>query len=178
MSARPVHLLAVLLALGAPVSAAPIPAERVELVPATAQEVLGAARAAGAKVAIVNLWASWCIPCREEFPDLVRFYQAHRDDVALFFVSGDFASDTAPAREFLADQGVDFRTYLKTQKDAEFIDAFDPEWSGALPATFLYDAGGVRRRSLLHPVTYDTLQSEVDWILEQQQKKGAADEHR
>ena len=135
---------------------------QLQLTPATAAEVVAAARASGAKAVVVNLWATWCTPCRQEFPDLMRFYRAYKDrGVALLLVSGDFASDTAPAVEFLASQGVDFPSFLKSQNDEEFINGFDPAWSGALPATFIYDAKGERRRSFLGPVTYETLEHEV-----------------
>jgi hypothetical protein len=76
-------------------------------------------------------------------------------------VSGDFSSDTEAAREFLATQGVGFRTYLKSGKDDEFINSFDPAWSGALPATFVYNDRGERVHSFLGTVTYDSLEREV-----------------
>jgi thiol-disulfide isomerase/thioredoxin len=160
-------LLALAAALAAvPAVAGPLPVDRVDLVPASAAEVQDAVRSSGARVSVVNVWATWCLPCREEFPDLIRFGRDFRDrGVALVLVSGDFADDTAPAREFLAEHGVDFRTYLKAGKDQEFIDAFDSEWSGALPATFVYDAAGVRRRSLLTAVSYETLVREVSPLL-------------
>ena len=159
-------LLAVFLASPSLSAAEAVPLDRVTLVPATAQQVLDAVRASGAQVAVVNVWASWCIPCREEFPALVRLQRDYRErGVALLLVSSDVAADTSAAKEFLAEQGVDFRTYLKAQKDQEFIDAFDPKWSGALPATFVYDGTGVRRHSFLSPVTYDSLEREVTALL-------------
>src|SRR5262249_13986592 len=144
-----------------------LPADRVELVPATAQQVLDGLRSSGGKITLVNVWASWCVPCRQEFPALLRFYRDYRERGAgLILVSTDFASDATPAKEFLAEQGVDFRTYLKAQKDEQFIDTFDPEWSGALPATFVYDNTGARRHSFLQPITYDALEAEVKPLLE------------
>jgi thiol-disulfide isomerase/thioredoxin len=166
MLGRPLLTLAAALCSVAAV-AGPLPVDRVDLVPASAAQVLEAVRSSGARVSVVNVWASWCIPCREELPDLIRFERDYRDrGVALVLVSGDFAGDTAAARELLAEHGVDFRTYLKAGKDEEFIDAFDSAWSGALPATFVYDAGGVRRRSLLTAVSYQTLVREVAPLLE------------
>jgi thiol-disulfide isomerase/thioredoxin len=158
--------LAVILALSGTSPAGAVAPAEVRMAPATAPQVLAAVRAAGARAVVVNVWASWCIPCREEFPALLRFYRSYKDrGVAVLFVSGDFASDTAPAKEFLAEQGVDFPSYLKAQKDQEFIDAFDPQWSGALPATFVYDGTGERRKSFLGPVTYESLEREVAPLL-------------
>lgn len=136
------------------------------LLPASGTQVLDAVRASGAKAVVVNLWATWCTPCREEFPDLMRFHRAFQDQgVALVLVSGDFPSDTQPAREFLASQGVNFPSYLKSGKDEEFINAFDPAWSGALPATFVYDARGQRKHSFLGPITYQSLETAVAPLL-------------
>jgi thiol-disulfide isomerase/thioredoxin len=133
-----------------------------EVLPATAAEVLDAVRKGGSRVTVVNLWATWCTPCREEFPDLMRFYKAYKDrGISLVLVSGDFSSDTEPAREFLASQGVDFRTFLKSGKDEEFINSFDPAWSGALPATFVYNDRGEKVHSFLGTVTYDSLERVV-----------------
>jgi len=146
----------------APVPAVSAPA----LLPATGAQVLDAVRATGAKVVVVNLWATWCTPCREEFPDLMRFHRAFKDrGVALVLVSGDFPGESDAAKEFLASQGVDFSSYLKSGKDEDFINAFDPAWSGALPATFVYDAQGQRKHSFLGPITYQSLETVVAPLL-------------
>ncbi|HEY2773836.1 MAG TPA: TlpA disulfide reductase family protein [Candidatus Binatia bacterium] len=137
-----------------------------DLQPATSAQLLGTVHGTGAKVVLVNLWATWCTPCREEFPDLLRFYRAYKDKgVRLLLVSGDFASDTAPAKEFLTSQGVDFPTYIKNEGDEAFINALDSQWTGALPATFVYDAAGKRIHSFLGPITYESLEHEVTPLL-------------
>lgn len=164
------HLAAALaLALAIPLAAfaeTPTGAGKPEVVPATAAQVLDAVRASKAKVSIVNLWATWCGPCRKEFPDLMRFYRAYKDrGVALFLVSSDFASESDMTKTFLAEQGVDFTSWLKNEKDEEFINGFDPEWGGGLPATFLYDGSGQRRHSFLGTVTYESLEKEVTALL-------------
>ena len=57
----------------------------------------------------------------------------------------------AAAQRFLAEQGVDFLTYLKQGADMAFIDSLDAGWSGALPATVLYDGSGRKlARRLAH----------------------------
>lgn len=156
----PLALLAALL------TAAPVPIDKVQLEPATAEQVLAAVKSSGAKVTVVNVWATWCIPCREEFPDLVRLGRAYdAKGVKMLFVSSDFASDTRPAKEFLAEQGVDDRTYLKAQKDEAFIDGLDPAWSGALPATFVFDATGRLRHSFTNAVTYEALERQIQPLL-------------
>ena len=94
----------------------------------------------------VNFWATWCAPCREEFPDLVKIkgqYPAERLDFAL--VSLDDASDIGKAvPEFLSEQrATSLPAYLLNAADQEAaINLVDPTWSGELPATFLYDRTG------------------------------------
>src|SRR5512132_453152 len=58
-------------------AAAPGPAPVV--LPASSQRVRDAARVPGARAVVLNAWATWCAPCREEFPDLVRLERTYRD---------------------------------------------------------------------------------------------------
>jgi thiol-disulfide isomerase/thioredoxin len=129
---------------------------------ATPEQLLAAIKDSTAKVTVVNVWATWCIPCREEFPDLLKLRQAYKDrGVAVLFVSGDFGSERQAVVDFLAEQGVDFPTYLKSGDDMQFINAFDPKWSGTLPATFIYDAQGQRRAALLGKSSYAQFEAKV-----------------
>ena len=114
-----------------------------DLSPATASTLLAAVRSPKAKAVLVNVWATWCQPCREEFPDILRLRQAYEErGLRVVLVSGDFPSDRARAVNFLAEHGVDFPTYIKDGDDMAFIDGLNKAWSGALPATFLYDTKG------------------------------------
>ena len=111
------------------------------LAPATIAQILAEVRRPGAKVTLVNVWATWCVPCRQEFPDLVRLERKHRDQgLRVLFVSTDF--DSSDAVKFLAEQGVGYLSLFKVGDDMGFINGLSPKWSGALPATFVYDADG------------------------------------
>ena len=113
------------------------------LVPVTAAGILDHVRRPGARATLVNVWATWCAPCREEFPALLRVARERAGDgLRLMLVSADF-DDQAPAvRAFLAERAVSDTTYLKSGDDMSFINTLSPQWSGALPATFVYDEGG------------------------------------
>lgn len=124
---------------------AEVKADEIEIRLVSAKELLDVIEGSDAEVVLVNIWATWCMPCREEFPDIVRLYRAYEArGLEVIFVSGDLEADIPQVLEFLAQHGVDFPSYLKVGKDMEFIDDFVPEWSGLLPATFIFDA----RRSL------------------------------
>jgi thiol-disulfide isomerase/thioredoxin len=138
------------------------------LLPASAAQVLTAVREPGASVVVVNVWATWCIPCREEFPDLLRLRRSYRDrGLRLVLVSGDFSSERDAALGFLAEQGVDFPTYLKEGDDMEFINALDRRWSGALPATFVYDSSGMLQHFREGKTSYADFETMVQGVLAQ-----------
>ena len=121
-----------------------------ELLPVTGnklrQEVVRQDALKQGAVVLVNMWATWCPPCREEFPDLLEVERAYRDrGLRLLLVSWD--SDAATARRFLASQKVEFLSYIKSAEEGNeaFIEAFAPSWSGEFPACFLFDSKGAMR---------------------------------
>jgi thiol-disulfide isomerase/thioredoxin len=154
-------LIAGLLAVSAPPPAA-----------ATADTVLREVRRPGASVTLVNVWATWCLPCREEFPDLLRLRRAYQArGLRLVLVNADFGEGKDEAVKFLADQGVDFPTLLKDQDDDTFINALGGGWSGALPATFVFDGTGKLVEAWEQKATYATLESKIRPFLRQEGKE-------
>jgi thiol-disulfide isomerase/thioredoxin len=103
------------------------------------------------KVVLVNFWATWCVPCREEFPDLVRLEAAYRSKgVAVIGVSTDLGKDMSAVEKFLASNVPAFANYHKKAggDDQDFIDAVDPRWGGELPFTVLYARDGRKAAAL------------------------------
>jgi len=94
---------------------------------------------------LVNFWATWCDPCREEFPDLVKLDQQFRPQgLDMIAVSlDDLADIKTSVPKFLNQMRATMPAYLLNVSDPDkVISSVDPKWSGALPATFLYDAQG------------------------------------
>lgn len=138
------------------------PAAAPTLVEADAAAVLEAVRAPGATAVIVNLWASWCAPCREEFPDILRVGRELKPrGVRLLLVSGDFEASRADAVKFLGEQGVSGPTLIKTGGEAAFMDALEPTWSGMMPTTLVYDRAGKLKHLHEGMVTYKELRKLV-----------------
>jgi thiol-disulfide isomerase/thioredoxin len=132
------------------------------LEPATAARVMEEVRRPGASAVLVNVWATWCVPCREEFPDLLRLRRAYADrGLRLVLVSADLSDGADEARAFLAAQGVDFPSFHKDEDDQAFIDGLSATWSGALPASFLFDGSGTLRESWEAKASYETLESKI-----------------
>jgi len=120
--------------------------EDVRVTPVTAADIQKAVRDSGAKAVLVNMWATWCGPCRQEFPGLVRVAHKYQGQgLKVLLVSADTAADLPAVKKFLAERGVEFPAYLKAEKDQEFIDGMGKQWTGALPATFLFDGTGKLR---------------------------------
>jgi thiol-disulfide isomerase/thioredoxin len=122
------------------------------------------------RVVVINYWATWCEPCREEFPEFVAFDRAWRErGVTFWAVSLDVASvrDTE-VKKFLAEQRVPFPVFIRrdTQDPNDFINAIDERWTGELPATFVYDREGRRARSLFGKQTRESLEEAVKPLLE------------
>lgn len=111
------------------------------VLPAGSADILAAVHRSKSPAVLVNVWATWCAPCRHEFPDLMKLARTYRNrGLDVILVSADFDDQMPEVRRFLSSQGVDFPTYLKNEEDMKFIDALDKRWTGALPATFVYDA--------------------------------------
>jgi len=114
------------------------------------------------KAVVVNLWASWCPPCRAEMPALQQVYEAnHSRGLEILAVNTTFQDSEAGAAEFVREFGLTFpipldrtgvvsRTYLLR----------------ALPTTFFIDRGGIIRKVVLGgPMSETTIQTAVEDIL-------------
>jgi thiol-disulfide isomerase/thioredoxin len=96
----------------------------------------------GDKAVLVNVWATWCAPCIEEFPYIVDLQKKYEEELHVVFISADFPGQRSKALEFLQEQNVDWTTYFKTGKDQAFIEALSSDWSGALPFTKVLNKDG------------------------------------
>ncbi len=70
------------------------------------------------KPVVLNFWATWCAPCREEMPEFVAAFDRYQDDGLV--ILGVNAQETASqAAEFMAEYGVDFPVALDTRGDVQ-----------------------------------------------------------
>ena len=98
----------------------------------------------GGKPLLVNFWATWCEPCREEFPDLVKIAGDYEGKLDVVTVSlDDIAEINTSVPQFLSEMKALMPTYLLVSEDeSAVIGSISKEWSGGLPFTILYNEKG------------------------------------
>jgi len=111
------------------------------------------------KPVVVNFWASWCIPCVDEAPELEKTWQAYKDR-GVAFLGIDYVDTEPKAREFMQRHGI---TYPNGPDLGSRI-SYDYRIKG-VPETFVIDKDGVVRFVKIGPTTADELRSVLEPLL-------------
>ena len=104
-------------------------------------------------VTLVNIWASWCVPCREEQPLLLGL--ARRTDIQVVGINNK--DDPANAREFLATMGNPFSAIGADPAGRTTIDF----GTYGVPESFLVDAQGIIRFKVIGGLTAEMVNDEL-----------------
>lgn len=114
------------------------------------------------KVVVINLWASWCPPCRAEMPAIEKAYQAYRDlGVVVLGVNTTYQDSEADAAAFVREYGLTFPILL--DRDGSVSQRY--ALSG-LPTTFFIDRKGIIRSVIVGgPMSEATIQSKIEDLL-------------
>lgn len=119
--------------------------------PFQARDISGNALSAAdwkGKVVLLNFWASWCAPCREELPELISLQTQYKDRLQIIGISED---DDPPAKvlQFAQRQGINYPIVMAT---SELTDAYGGV--PALPTSFVIDTQGrvVQRHTGIYSV--------------------------
>jgi len=105
---------------------------------------------------VANVWASWCVPCRQEFPVLQQLSARYGKKVAFLGVDSEDSTDAAAT--FLREVPVPYPSYTETGKDI----LYSVGGSGGFPDTAFYDRSG--KLLFLHQGPYrdeDELEADV-----------------
>ncbi len=119
------------------------------------------------KIVLVDFWATWCVPCRAEMPQLVKLSERLRTRGLDFItVSADAPEQEQAAYKLLMQDAVAAPFYLKKAADDDkFYDAVDKKWSGEMPAIFIYDRSGKLARSFLGETPVKDIEAAIQKIL-------------
>jgi thiol-disulfide isomerase/thioredoxin len=114
------------------------------------------------QVVVVNLWASWCPPCRAEMPALDRVYRAYRDQgLVVLGVNLTSQDDEATAIDFVEELGLSFPILF--DRSGEVNRRYRPP---GLPGTYFVDRGGVIRTVIIGgPMSEALIRSKVEPLL-------------
>lgn len=97
------------------------------------------------RITLVNMWASWCAPCKAEIPEIVELRKRYeKEGLGVILLSVDQPSERGEASRFLTDLKIDFLSYFAAEPIDQTILAVSGDFAGAIPASFLFNAEGVK----------------------------------
>lgn len=107
------------------------------------------------KVVLVNFWATWCAPCRKEFPELAKAYDDHNGELVVLAV--DLQESPDEVRKFAEEYGAKFPIVIDANADV----------AGAyrllgLPSSYFVDQQGILRDQFFGPLSRKTLDEKIE----------------
>ena len=114
---------------------------------------------------VINFWATWCRPCVKELPYFEKLNAAYANDkVKVVLVSLDFPEKLEKQVIPYVEKNLKSEVWLLDDADANgWIPKIDKDWSGAIPATIIYN--NETRKFFENSFTYEELEKEVKFIL-------------
>ncbi len=118
------------------------------------------------KTYVVNFWATWCAPCVKELPYFEQLNTDYSDkNVEVILVSLDFPKKyETTLKPYIKDKKIKSKVIALNDTDSNsWIPQISEEWSGAIPATLIYNKD--KRQFYERTFTYDELETEVKQFL-------------
>jgi cytochrome c biogenesis protein CcmG, thiol:disulfide interchange protein DsbE len=132
----------------------PVPVFTLPAIEGSETPALASADLAQGRVTLVNIFASWCGPCRDEHPLLIEL--SKRTDIDLVGINNK--DDPENARRFLGALGNPYRSIGADRNGRVTID-----WGGyGVPETFVVDGSGRIRHKIIGPISADIIIKQLD----------------
>lgn len=160
-------LLVVVLTLGVSVAGAPQSSATRDPRVIDAQGYLRIVQQHRGKPLLMTFWATWCEPCRDEYPMLNELAKQYGPKgLQVVGVNFNDDGDLILMRRFIARYKPVFPNYRKKHGDeAGFTQAVWPDWNGALPVSFLYDKDGRQVGHVLGASNRETYEAAIRQLL-------------
>lgn len=119
------------------------------------------------KPLLVNFWATWCVPCREEFPDLVKLDKKYDEKIDFITISlDDLAEINTSVPQFLLEMKAKMPAYLLRASDENAaILSVTENWQGGLPFTILFDKDGNEIYLRQGKIKLETVSEKIDSLI-------------
>ncbi|HEY3473985.1 MAG TPA: TlpA disulfide reductase family protein [Anaerolineales bacterium] len=115
------------------------------------------------QVVLVNLWATWCPPCKEEMPALQSFYNKYKEQGFVVIAVND-GDPTADVVQFVDDYELSFPVWL----DPTYIATEQAFKTLNLPSSFVIDRDGTVQLQWVGGITFKTLEKHVSPLIMEQ----------
>ncbi len=116
------------------------------------------------KPVLVNFWASWCAPCRQEMPEIVKTYNAHAAQ-GLVVVGVDLQENTDAVRSFAREFGMKFPIVIDQTGGVADAWRIGGPVQG-IPSSYFIDKDGIVRARYFGPMTAQIIADNVKKILQ------------
>ncbi len=118
------------------------------------------------KVVVLNFFATWCVPCHKEFPDIVKLQSKYKaQGLQVIEVSMNDVTERDDMQKFLNDQKPPFVVYIAANTEDQFYKDVDARWDTALPMTMIFDRDGKNVYFYKEARTYDEFEKDITPLL-------------
>lgn len=122
------------------------------------------------KVVFLNFFATYCVPCHTEFPDIMKLQAKYKGSLQVVEVSMNDQTDAAEKAEMLKyveEQKPPFPVYIASSTDDDFYKSMDPRWaaSEALPMTMIFDRDGKEAHFYQKALTLADMEHDITPLL-------------
>ena len=119
------------------------------------------------KALLVNFWASWCEPCHEEAPDLVKLYGQYKQSLDIYAVNVTHSDSVEGARDFVEQYDLPFPVLMDRKRKDNHPQASDLYRLPAFPTTYFIDRNGVIRDIVLGIRPYAEMEAKIQKLIRQ-----------
>jgi len=112
-------------------------------------------------VILINIWATWCLPCLDETPDLVSLYETYRDDGFLILGVSIDEQEESVVQPFIERFDISYPVYI--DKEEIILSKYGPTMG--IPTTYLIDRSGNLRYFAVGALTKKELEPRIKALL-------------